>query len=578
MRLSFYSIVLFLLFLALACAKQTVPTGGPKDTIPPSLISSTPLNKQTNFRSQVITLTFDEYVNINNPREQLIITPSLGKNSEMKAKKKTVTLELASPPEDSTTYTINFRESIQDLTERNPARNLKLAFSTGPYIDSLSITGKAFDRVTGRDLKNITVGLYHNADTFNIFEHMPLYFTKADDKGLFLLENLKAGRYFIYAYDDKNKNLTVDSKTEAYGFLKDSIFLEPGVLSEAEIPLIRLDARPIKLISARPYNNYFAVKTSKGLLSYTLETVNKEDSIVSLYAGADQTTINVFPINMTSDSIQINLKAKDSISFNIDTVLYLKRPIKKADPESFTFKIEKPTILSNTPELKTTLTFSKPVTAINFDSLNYKIDSTNTIAFNKEDVIINSVNSITLLKKIDHKLLFSEPKQNTADVTAQDLKKGSKATKDKTKINKLLFGKGAFISIENDSSLQSEQQVSLVKQEETSTILVSVQTDSSNFIVQLVNKNYEIIQSTSNTKKVVFNNVTPGDYQIRLIIDNNANKVWDPGNFYTKTEPEPIMYYKSEEGLQSINIKANWELGPLLITDQQHVDKSTSTP
>src|SRR5690606_33989008 len=139
-------------------------------------------------------------------------------------------------------------------TERNKAENLKLAFSSGTYIDSLFTQGTIYDALTASPLKNITVGLY-TSDTFNIFQHMPPYFTKGNDKGYFILENLKPDNYFVYAWDDKNKNLTVDSKTEAYGFLKDTLQLRPNIDSiSLAIPLIRLDARPLRLVSARPYN------------------------------------------------------------------------------------------------------------------------------------------------------------------------------------------------------------------------------------------------------------------------------------------------------------------------------------
>src|SRR5688572_9855206 len=130
--------------LAQQCAKQTAPTGGPKDITPPRLERSTPNNKGVNFKGKEIQLTFDELVQLNNPREQIIITPSIGKKFEAIVRKNKVTLELNSELQENTTYNINFRESIQDLTEKNPAK-AKIAFSTGSYIDSLNVTGFVTD-------------------------------------------------------------------------------------------------------------------------------------------------------------------------------------------------------------------------------------------------------------------------------------------------------------------------------------------------------------------------------------------------------------------------------------------------
>src|SRR5690606_30617503 len=131
------------------CAKQTTPTGGPRDTIPPRLVQAIPAHETTGYKGQRIALQFNEPVIVNNPREQLLITPSVGKDFEMTVRKQTIYLDLNTDLRDSTTYTINFHESIQDITEKNPAPNLQLALSTGTYIDSLHIAGHVYELLKG---------------------------------------------------------------------------------------------------------------------------------------------------------------------------------------------------------------------------------------------------------------------------------------------------------------------------------------------------------------------------------------------------------------------------------------------
>ncbi|HEY3429959.1 MAG TPA: Ig-like domain-containing protein, partial [Cyclobacteriaceae bacterium] len=203
-------IFIFILICGLIqqCAKQTAPTGGPKDTTPPVLINSTPSNEQVNFKDTELQLSFNELIQLNNPREQIIITPSIGKKFEATARKNKVTLVFNSELQDSTTYSINFRESIEDLTEKNPAI-AKLAFSTGSYIDSLFIAGTTTDILSGSPIANYTVAVIPESDTFNIFKHSASWITLTDKRGKFLIENLKPGNYFIYAFDDKNRNLIV---------------------------------------------------------------------------------------------------------------------------------------------------------------------------------------------------------------------------------------------------------------------------------------------------------------------------------------------------------------------------------
>lgn len=208
-------------FLLTSCARQSAPTGGPKDTIPPVLVRAIPPNEAINFNDKEIQLLFSETVILNAPKEQLIVTPTIGKEYKIVNRKNSVILTFEDPLEDSTTYTFNFRESVQDITEKNPVRNLQLAYSTGTYIDSLSIEGTVFDMLRGKEIKDATVALHVENDTFNILEDPASYFTKTDEKGKFKISHLKPDNYYLYAFEDKNRNLIVNSRTESYGFKSD---------------------------------------------------------------------------------------------------------------------------------------------------------------------------------------------------------------------------------------------------------------------------------------------------------------------------------------------------------------------
>ena len=103
------------------------------------------------------------------------------------------------------------------------------------------------------------------------------------------------------------------------------------------------------------------------------------------------------------------------------------------------------------------------------------------------------------------------------------------------------------------------------KLEDTGMILVEIQTTAKHFFVELLTKDFQPIDLKHNTKKFNFEDLKPGDYQIRLVIDENNDGKWSPGNFYLREEPEPVIFYKNEKGVPFVNLKANWELGPLLI-------------
>ena len=84
-----YFYYLYLLFTS-ACASVAMPTGGPKDETPPELISSIPANNEKNFKGSTIELEFNEDIKLKDPKEEILITPSLGKETKFIAKKKKV--------------------------------------------------------------------------------------------------------------------------------------------------------------------------------------------------------------------------------------------------------------------------------------------------------------------------------------------------------------------------------------------------------------------------------------------------------------------------------------------------------
>ena len=553
--------LIFPLFI-LSCARQTSPTGGPKDTIPPILIRSFPVKEQTNFKDNTIELLFDEAVAVNNPKEQIIITPDINKEYDIVARKNKVSVTLKTKLKDSTTYSFNFRDAVQDITEKNPAVNLKLALSTGSYIDSLSIEGTTIDPLKSKEYKDVTIALYES-DTFNILKHKPSYLTKSGEKGKYRIENLKPGIYHVYGIDDKNRNLIVDSKTESYGFLVDSINLTSNARS-VDIPLIKLDARALKLTNSRPYNTYFNIKTSKNLKQFRLTSAGE---IVMSSFGDDQSNIKVYNTFDIKDSVAIKLHALDSVNNSIDTTIYAKFNDREVKPEAFTIKSEGFKVLANKGTIKGKIQFNKPLLDIHFDSIIYRIDSMKTITFSRENISWDSLHNRLTLEKTFDKGMLAKPKEPETTLTTpvQKTAPQNKTAPKKVINHQLLFGAAAFVSIELDSSKHSEEQLKPIVLEETGIIFIDIQTTEPNFIVELLDKNFNVISSQKNIRKPQFEDLSPSEYQIRLIIDKDNDGKWSPGNYVLKQEPEPIRFYRNEKANPVINLKANWEVGPLLI-------------
>ena len=197
MRLLNCVITLASILCILSCANVSSPTGGPRDEEAPQLLSTVPRNNSTNVNSREIILEFDEDVRLDNLSKQLIITPRLDIPYKSQARRNVVTLTFEEKLPENTTFTLSFREAIKDLTEGNSAENLTMAFSTGPFIDSLMLMGNVNNLLTGKPVEKATLGLYQVEDTIDVYNGKPFYFTQADASGQFTFRNLKAGTYNI---------------------------------------------------------------------------------------------------------------------------------------------------------------------------------------------------------------------------------------------------------------------------------------------------------------------------------------------------------------------------------------------
>ena len=115
------------------------------------------------------------------------ISPFGNKSERQKSKEKKVIVEFDEEEvlKENTTYTINFGESIVDYTEGNPLTNYTFVFSTGEFIDSLSVSGTVVNSFTGEAQENVMVSLYDQLQDSVIYEERPLYFAKTDKSGRF---------------------------------------------------------------------------------------------------------------------------------------------------------------------------------------------------------------------------------------------------------------------------------------------------------------------------------------------------------------------------------------------------------
>ena len=530
---------LIIIVLAISCARQSSPMGGPKDEDPPKLLSSTPEQEALNVKPSVIELFFNEYIKVDNPTKQIIITPKVkSEEIEFTALRDRLQIRLNQELEDSTTYVFNFQKSIQDITEGNPAENLKLVFSTGHEIDSLKFSGKiAYLFLQNEKLINdVLVGLYPVTDTTDLFTGPPYYLAQVDSAGNFEITNIKAGDYFAYAWHDANNSLRAEHRNESYGFLSDSVTIEQDITG-VHISLYPGNLSELKVNRSSPSGTNFDIILSKTPTEINLEhpELNK-----NLYYRFNDRTIRLYHTSPKEDSTAVRISLRDSVGFKLDTTLYAKFEESERAPEKLEVTADSGNDFLTT--LMSELKFNKPVIEINYDSLYLQYDTAGVIPILPEHIHLKDSSDhtkFTIEIPIPDTLSYSTFTVFASDSTFKDA--GMQWNENQLQAN---------YSKTNPETLSEE-------------VTGKVDSDEYPIIVQLLDKSDEIIQETylTNSNNFKFTQMQPGDYRLRAIIDRNKNGKWDPGNFYENRQPEPVYYfYDAENDSHQFVVRAGWSL------------------
>ncbi len=213
-------------FLGGGCAQIGAPTGGVRDTLSPVLVKATPGLKALNFTGNRITLTFDEYVELNEIQNNLLVSPLPRTNPVINSSLKTISIKLRDSLLPNTTYSIQFGNAIRDINEGNIFPNFTYVFSTGPMIDSLMLAGKVLLAETGLPDSTISVVLYKNTSDSAVQKLKPDYMTRLKGDGSFVFTSLPAASFNIYALKDGDGSKNYNSKSELFAFVDEAV--KPG--------------------------------------------------------------------------------------------------------------------------------------------------------------------------------------------------------------------------------------------------------------------------------------------------------------------------------------------------------------
>lgn len=273
-----------LLVFTTGCAQIIPPTGGPRDSIPPVMLGAQPKDSTINFKGNKIVLTFDEYIQLERPEEQLVVSPVPKTNPLVEAKLKEVTIKIKDTLEENTTYSINFGKSLKDLNEGNPYKNFTYLFSTGSHIDSGRLSGKVVIAETGKPDSTLIVMLHRNFDDSAVMKEKPRYFARLDSAGMFAFNNIAPGRYNLFALKDPSGQKTYMRKSDLFAFYDSAINvgsgnIHPILYAFAEGPEEKKGGNKTATPTAAPKKNTTPKKEKK--LSYSTNLAEGQQDLLS---------------------------------------------------------------------------------------------------------------------------------------------------------------------------------------------------------------------------------------------------------------------------------------------------------
>jgi uncharacterized protein (DUF2141 family) len=520
----------FLLTLSISltlasCANRGNPSGGEKDVDPPVIINSEPENFSTNFNGNEIRVYFDEYVKIKNLQKHLIISPPMTTQPEITplgSAAKYIKIKIKDTLQPNTTYAFNFGESIVDNNEGNPYPYYKYVFSTGDYIDSLKLKGTVKDAYNYKTDNFIAVGLYELDSTYTdsiIYKEKPKYITSTLDSAAFELQNLKAGKYMLVAYKEKNTDYTFQPKTDKIGFVKEEITIPSDKSFEIKMYQEQLDFKVIrpKLASGQK-------------IMFPFEGTPDENLKINLISQAPENYKHTIIKDSEKDSLYYYYTPKierDSLLFTVTNKAYI---------DTFTVRLKEQKIDS--------LTFKAyPRGVLNFNE---------TLDISANNALINiDTKKISLINKDSVQIPFTTSYDKTNNRYQFSFEKN-----EQNRYNLELLP-GAFTDIFEQQNDTLSFQLSTKSEAEYGNIRLTLKNAKYPLIVELLDeKNGNIITSyyTEKDEPIDFRYITPKMYHLRVIHDINKNKAYDTGNFLKKQQPERVSFYP-----EVLEIRAGWD-------------------
>ncbi len=504
------------------CAQQSALSGGEKDVTPPgySVETTFPEYGATNFTSNRIEIGFDEFINLKNSGKDVVVTPFLSKQPTYEVRGKKVVVRFLEELDENTTYTLNFGNSISDITEGNKIANFSYVFSTGDVLDSLKLSGEVYNAFTKKPVEGTVVGLYNSLSDSVAIHEKPYYFTTTDARGRFNLQNIKEGEYQLIALNDKNNNLKYDCYTDEIAFLDSAVNIVYDTLKNIRILNVFKEQQnktwietkrykspgEVHLVLNRAIDSIFVKLLNNSFVDgETEQTFFNEDSVgFWLREMEDKKNLELITNIAPEDTISLKLRAG-----KIDSILKFKTNISTGLPYYEPIKI----------------IFKTPIDIIDKSSILLMDEDSSIVPFE----FSQSLNEVLFNAKLKEDVNYE-----------------------------MIAYPNAFKGVYGGTNDTIRLYFNLIPPNKYGQLILNYEHEEhTQHVIQLL-KNDEILQEVfiqKRKEKVVFEHLSPGSYKLRAIVDENKNAQWDPGSYSKKDFPEPVYLFEDK-----IDLKAGWDL------------------
>lgn len=595
-----------LLYIFVACAKIGSPLGGAVDEDPPVVKKTKPSNASINFvPKKNIEIIFDEFIQLEDIYQELIISPPLKENPIAHLKGKSVIVNFSDDAVfDTTTYTISFGNAIVDNNEGNILHNYEFTFSLNDYIDSMNVEGRVVNSFNHLpDEERMHVMLYKNLNDSAPLLEYPSYICRTDDKGYFSLHNLESGDYRLFALKDVNANLLFDIPEEQIAFHDSIIELNS---ERFENDIIIQDASILTLINqqdsvladtalydslsrqARMYSFHTEMVffTQQINNQYMLDYLRKQNELLffSFNEGLKD-TFHINPINFQPLESWYLLDANE----NNDTLAFWITDTTVIRMDSLEFEVIYPVYDS----LGAIIAFTDTLL---FISQNKEKKSKRTRKKKKKDDDANkktdkaeNVKKLPLYNNIKNAKAFDLNKRlsiitNTPCFNFNTEKFQFYLLEDTLEIPqvfnvqrdtnsyyrffidyqleeltsyKVVILDSALLDIYGASNDTTELKFKTQAEDYYGILSLNLSKVNDPVILQLLDENENLISEKflESDQNIRYEYLTPKKYLLKIIIDSNNNGKWDTGHYLQKLQPEKIIYYE-----KAVNVRSNWEV------------------